>query len=148
MIYDIQTLIQGVSQDENDPKNLLPYLKVLKYIMGADGVIAEAEWKAFQEEVTHLKVPDDIVQELVDFEIETAELEAILPPLKKDSYQARLLLRDGIHIAMADGVYAPEEKDAVHQAGKLLGVPKYIVSSLEALVEMEYAATHLREALI
>jgi uncharacterized tellurite resistance protein B-like protein len=125
----------------------LSYLKALKVIVGADGEIPEAELNALRKGMQRLGISDAVAKEVEAFDFKTGRLEDLLPGIKKGGLRARMLLRDAIEISRADGTYADAEKAAVAKAAGLIGVDQDTVKSLEALVELEHAAKHLRKAL-
>ena len=149
MIFDIHTVMKRYDMEEADKERALRYLKGLKYIIGADGEIADEEWDALVRWMNRHKVPQELLKAISDFDISTVtSLKDILPHYQKDSARARSLIRDAIEIARADGVFAKEENDAVQFAAEILGVSTDTVASLEALVEMEGAVEKLRWALL
>jgi uncharacterized tellurite resistance protein B-like protein len=125
----------------------ISYLKALKVIVGADGEIPEAELNAFRKGMQRLGIPDSLVKDVEAFDFKSGRLEDLLPDIRKGGLRARMLLRDAVEVARADGTYAEAEKAAVAKAAQLLGVDEAIVKSIEALVELEHAAKHLRKAL-
>ena len=56
----------------------------------------------------------------------------------------KLILYDAIRMCSADGDYAQEEKERVAEAGKILQVSKEGIITIEALVDLEQAASKLR----
>lgn len=148
MIYDIHAVKRRYEIAPEDEPSVLQYLKALKYIIGADGEIADAEWLALERWMQRMYVSKKIMQEIADFDFRTTTLEAILPDLKKDSRRARSLIRDAIEISWADGTFAVEEDLAVQRAAALLGVKATTVKCLESLVEMKAAVHKLQVALL
>ena len=126
---------------------IISYLKAVKIMIGADGEIAPEEMKALQAGMKRLGASDEVKATINDFDNEAADLVEVLPSMKKGGLRARMLLRDAIEISSADGVYAVEEKAAVAKAAELLGVGSQLLASIEALVELERGARHLRKAL-
>ena len=123
------------------------YLKALKVIAGADGSIPKAEADALSKGMDRLGVPDATRKEIEAFDFKKAKLEDVLPAMKQGGLRARMLLRDAVDLARADGTYAAKEKAAVAKAAKLLGVDSATLGSIEALVELEHSVAHLRKAL-
>jgi len=148
MIYDIHAVKRRYDIAPEDEPYVLQYLKALKYIIGADGEIADAEWRALKQWMQRMYVSKKLTKEIADFDVQGKTLEAILPDFKKDSYRARSLIRDAIEISWADGTFADEEDEAVQKAAALLGVSVTTVKSLEALVEMKFAVQKLQTALL
>ena len=126
----------------------LGYLKALKVIIGADGVVDPAELNALRKGMKRLGASADLTQAIEDFDVQGVSLESVLPNLTPGGKRARLLIRDAIELASADGTYAQEEKDAVKRAAGLLGVEDDTVRSLQSLVELEHAVKRLRKALL
>lgn len=126
----------------------LGYLKALKVIIGADGVVDPAEMEALRKGMKRLGASAELTQSIEDFDAQGVSLESVLPNLTSGGKRARLLIRDAIELASADGTYAKEEKAAVHSAASLLGVDDATVRSLQSLVELEHAVKRLRKALL
>ncbi|HEY9842673.1 MAG: TerB family tellurite resistance protein [Candidatus Sericytochromatia bacterium] len=148
MIYDIHSLMRRYDIAPDDEPKVLDYLKALKWIIGADGEIADAEWEALVRWMQRMHISEALVTEISSFDFRKARLEDILPELKPGGFQARRLLRNAIEIARADGHFATEEHEAVHKAARLLGVDNDTVNMIEGLVEMEEAVTKMRQALV
>lgn len=149
MIFDIHTVMKRYDMEAEEQERALRYLKALKYIIGADGDIAEAEWAALNRWMQRHNLSQELVQAITDFDASTVkDLGDILPNYQKDSARARSLIHDAIEIARADGVFAEEENAAVQFAAKILGVAAETVIALEALVEMEAGVEKLRTALL
>lgn len=148
MILDIHAVKRRYDIAPEDEPKALQYLKALKYIIGADGEIADAEWKALKHWMQRMHIPKKLVREVEKFEVQDMGLEDIIPSIKKDGLGARTLIKDAIEIARADGTYAKEENDAVNTAAALLGVKPETVGALESLVEMEGAVAKLKSALL
>ncbi|WP_257463368.1 TerB family tellurite resistance protein [Archangium lipolyticum] len=123
------------------------YLQALKVIISADGEAHEAELAALRKGLTKLGLTQDLTKQVESFDARGVKLESVLPKMKPGGLRAKMLLRDAIEISRADGKYAQEEKAAVAQAAKLLGVDEVTVKSIESLVELEHAVKHLRKGL-
>lgn len=147
MIYDLESVKAryGLVPDESLTRN---YIKAMKIIIGADGEVSKEEWQRLKQGMLRLNVPDYLIDEIEDFDVSTATLEELIPDLYKNKKQARLLIRDAIEIARADGTYAEEEKEAVRQAAQLVKVAPEAVALLESLVVMEHAIGHMRRTLL
>ena len=126
---------------------LVRYLKALKLVMAADG-IAGCEMKAFEEGMRVLGVDDVTRKEIEAYIPEEKNILKVLPEFRLGSLEARYLLRDAIELASADGHYAKAERAAVGKIASLLGVEKEVVAALEALVEIERSASHLKRSLL
>ena len=148
MIYDIHSLMKRYDITPEDEPLVLDYLKALKWIIGADGEIAAAEWDALMKWMQRMHVSEQLVKAVSDFNFRTVRLEDILPELKPGGYQARRLLRDAMEIARADGYYAREEHAAVQKAASLLSVDTDTLHAIESLVEMEEAIAKMKVALL
>lgn len=149
MIFDIHTVMKRYDMESDEQARALRYFKALKYIIAADGDIAEAEWAALSRWMHRHQLPQELVQAITDFDVSTVnDLSDVLPNYTKDSARARSLIRDAIEIARADGVFSHEESAAVQFAARILGVSQDTVMALEALVEMEASTEKLRLALL
>jgi tellurite resistance protein len=123
------------------------YLKALKIIIAADGSIAPAEAAAFAKGMARLGVDDATRKDVDAFNPKGGKLEDVVPGIKRGGLRARMLVRDAVELSRADGTYAAEEKAAVARAAQLVGVEAATVGAIEALVELEHAAKHLRKSL-
>lgn len=148
MIFDIHSVKRRYDIAPEDEPLVLDYLKALKWIIGADGEIADAEWQALVGWMQRMHVSEALMTEVSEFDFRKAKLEAILPDLSPGSFQARRLIRDAIEIARADGYYAREEHAAVQHAAQLLGLDQDTLRAIESYVEMDSALTKMRKALL
>lgn len=146
--YDAQAVEQRYGRQPKSYEQALNYLKALKWVIAADGDIAESEWNALVKGMKRVGASADAVEALSAFDPKSTTLEALLPDFTKGGKRARLLIRDAIELSRADGVYAQEEKAAVQKMAEILAVDPSVVKSLEALVEMEHAVKRLRKALL
>lgn len=116
-------------------------------IAGADGEVSdpELEWLTI-ECAEALNVEEEVVAEWEEFDFESADLVEIFHSFNTKSFGNfnKLLIYDAIRMASADGEYAPEEKETVHQTAKILKVSNETVLAIEALVDLEHAANKLR----
>ncbi|NUP07756.1 MAG: hypothetical protein HOW73_17045 [Polyangiaceae bacterium] len=133
--------LPGADQD------VASYFKALKLIASADGSFPEAEQRALSKGMERLGVPADVRKDVEAFDPNGAALDEILPKMKGGGLRARMLVRDAVELARADGTYAAKEKSAVATAAKLVGVDGSTLRSIESLVELEHAVKHLRKAL-
>jgi len=147
MIYDLQSVKARYGEAPKE-QLVLDYVKALKLIIGADGVIAAEEWGKLKSGMLRLNIPNEVIQEIEDFDISSTSLEALLPDIKKNKKQARYLILDAIELARADGTYAQEEKEAVRLAAQLVDVQADVVSLLESLVVMQHGISHMRNTLL
>jgi uncharacterized tellurite resistance protein B-like protein len=130
------------------PQHLLGYLRALKIVIAADGVVSEKELHALRLGMRYMGVPEEVRQQVEAFDPQEARLLQVLPSFQLGGIEARYLLRDAIELAGADGVYALAERNAVHRIATILGVSSEIVRTLESLVELERAARRLKKALL
>ena len=94
MIFDIHTVMKRYDMEADEQERALRYLKALKYIIGADGDIADAEWEALSRWMQRHKLSQELVQAITEFDPTTVEdLSEILPNYRKDSARARSLIR-------------------------------------------------------
>lgn len=145
--YDQRAVRKRYGRTPGDDAMTTGYLKAVKIIVGADGAIPAEEQKALEAGMAQLGISDDVRKEIEAFDHANAKLEDVLPGIKQGGLRAKMLLRDAIEIASADGHYAKEEREAAAKAAQLLGVDEGVLKSIEALVELERGARHLRRAL-
>lgn len=116
-------------------------------IAGSDGDVSdpELEWLTI-ECAGEVGVDEEIVAEWEEFDFESADLEEIFYSFNTKSFGNfnKILIYDAIRMSSADGDYAVEERDTVHQTAKLLKVSNETVLAIEALVDLEQAANKLR----
>ena len=117
---------------------------------GADGEVAEAEFNHLADGAVAMGATEDIIQAWRDFDFKSGDLNELLPTLVADApiNAARSLVYSGIKMSRADGRYHPDEQGAVMKAAEILGVEAHVVSSLEALAEMEDSVERLRASLL
>ena len=128
-------------------EDVAAYFKALKLIASADGSFPEDEQRALAKGMTRLGVGDDVRKAVDAFKPDGAALDTVMPKLKPGGLRARMLVRDAVELARADGTYAAKEKAAVAKAAKLVGVDERTLGSIESLVELEHALKHLKNAL-
>lgn len=145
--FDQTAVAQRYGRLPKSDAEALTYLKALKVIVSADGVLAEAEAKALHKGLERIGASKDVAKQIDSFDVKGVSLDSVLPQFKPGGLRARMLLRDAIEISRADGHYAAEEKAAVAKAARLLGVDDMALKAIETLVELEHAAKHLRKAL-
>lgn len=130
------------------PQHLLGYLKALKIVIAADGVVSDKEMQSLRLGMRYMGVPEAVRQQVEAFEPQEARLLQVLPSFQLGGIEARYLLRDAIELAGSDGVYAVAERNAVNRIAAILGVTPEVVRTLESLVELERAARRLKKALL
>lgn len=135
----------GRTPDSDD--EIRAYAKALTLIVGADGEIADAERGAIRAGLERLGVADALIAEIGGYAPEPGALEELLASITPGGVEARLLLRDAIEVARADGKYADAERAATARAAEHLGVSDNTLLMLESLVELEHAVARLRRGL-
>lgn len=128
-------------------QDVAAYFQALKLIASADGAFPAEEERALHKGMARLGVGDDVRKAVDGFKPDGATLDSVMPKLKPGGLRARMLVRDAIELARADGTYAAKEKAAVEKAAKLVGVDDKTLGAIESLVELEHAVKHLRKAL-
>ena len=135
----------GISMVPKDSRK--EYGFALLTIAGADGEISdpEREWLTI-ECAEALKIEEEIVADWEEFDFEGADLGGLFHSFNTKSFGNfnKLLIYDAIRMANADGEYAQEERETVHQTAKTLKVSNETVLAIEALVDLEHAADKLR----
>ena len=124
----------------------LRYLLSLKIILGADGV-HPLEAHALTRGMQLMGVPETVVAEVEQFDALGKDLADYLP-LRPSRARARLLVYDAVRLASADGLYSDEEREAVANAARMLGVDTGTLRALEGLVQMERAVEQMRRGLL
>lgn len=120
----------------------------LKIVLAADGKVNGAELNTYLETCRRFGAPDDMLDELRDFDPSCTSLEACFEGIDPDSIPARSLLYDAIRIAKADGSYDRAEREAVTKAAKLLRLDDAWVEHITALVDAEEALHRMRVAML
>jgi tellurite resistance protein len=128
--------------------HVLGYLKALKIVIAADGDISPKESHALRLGMRFMGVPEEIRQQVEQFDPLESNLLQALPNFRLGGLEARYLVRDAMELASSDGVYASPERAAVQRIATLLGVGPEMVKALESLVEMERATRRLKKALL
>jgi len=127
--------------------HLAGYLKALKIVLAADENLAPRELHALRVGMRYMGVPDNVRQEVEDFDPQESQLLKVLPNFRLGGSEARYLLRDAIELASADGIYSHAERAAVRRMATLLGISPELLRAMESLVDMERATRKLRKAL-
>ncbi|MEQ9402292.1 MAG: hypothetical protein RIM99_01795 [Cyclobacteriaceae bacterium] len=130
------------------PKNSWKeYGFALLAIAGSDGEVSdpELEWLTI-ECAEAVGIDEETIAEWEEFDFESADLEELFYSFNTKSFGNfnKLLIYDAIRMSSADGDYAQEERETVNQAAKILKVSNETVLAVEALVDLEMAATKLR----
>lgn len=127
------------------------YGYALLTIAGSDGDVSDPELEWLTIDVAKAcGVDEEIVADWEDFDYEDADLAEIFYSFNTKSFANfnKLLIYDAIRMSFADGEYADDERDQVHNAAKMLKVPIDTVLAVEALVDLEHAADKLRMTIL
>lgn len=123
------------------------YGYALLTIAGSDGLVSdpELEWLTINM-AGEVGVDDEVIAAWEEFEFEEADLEDLFVSFNSSILASfnKLLIYDAIRMCSADGDYALEEREQVHEAARILKVGPEIVVAIEALVDLEQAANKLR----
>ncbi|MCS7003809.1 MAG: TerB family tellurite resistance protein [Cytophagales bacterium] len=122
----------------------------LMVIAGSDGLVSEAERNWFIKTlVRDAQFSDEVVEKIKNFNYIGVNLFQYLEKFStyKSVNIARTLLYNAIKMAMADGDYADEEKNAVAKSGKLLNIPSHIVHTMEYLISTELSLERMRKTI-
>lgn len=130
------------------PKNKWrEYGFALLTIAGSDGMVSdpELEWLTI-DLAKEVGVDEEIVADWEDFDFEDADLDDLFTSFSSSTLGgfSKLLIYDAIRMCSADGEYALEEREQVHEAARILRVAPEVVVAIEALVDLEQAAYKLR----
>ncbi|ANQ50758.1 TerB family tellurite resistance protein [Flammeovirga yaeyamensis] len=138
------------SCNDVDKDSWMNYVKILLAISGADGEVSEEEMNwVFNDFLDIVGASEEQKQEIKEFDFINFDLKHELENLDIDvpmNYR-RTLVYDAVMMARADEVYAKEEKEAVHNAAELLGVPFFIAKTIEGLVNTEKSLEMIRKSL-
>lgn len=130
------------------PKNKWrEYGYALLTIAGSDGMVSDPELEWLTLDLgREMGVDDEIIRDWEDFDFEFAELDEVFGSFNSSALAGfnKLLIYDAIRMCSADGDYALEEKEQVYEAARILKVPQEVVLAIEALVDLERAASKLR----
>lgn len=120
-------------------------------IAGSDGIVSdpELEWLTM-DMAKEVGVDEELIADWEAFDFEEADLEDLFSTFNSSTLGGfnKLLIYDAIRMCASDGEYALEEREQVHEAGRILKVPPEIVVAIEALVELEQAAFKLRSSIL
>ncbi|WP_421763787.1 hypothetical protein [Ekhidna sp.] len=144
-INKIPTSFYGITMVPQD--NWREYGYALLTIAGSDGEVSdpELEWLTI-ECAQSVGVDEDIIADWEEYDFEEGELEEIFHSFNSRSFANfnKLLIYDAIRMSSADGEFAQDEREQVHHAAQILKVPMDTVLAIEALVDLEQAASKLR----
>lgn len=126
------------------------YSGVLMAIASADGELTEQELDWYIEEQILIGGTEEYIEAIAAIDWRNANIEELLGEIK-DYFPlncSHCLLYQAIKMSRSDGSYHDKEKAAVARAAKILGIEDSVVTSMEALVEMEDATDRLRRAMM
>jgi uncharacterized tellurite resistance protein B-like protein len=129
---------------------MLHYGYALMTIAGADGKVSPAELKWLVTHQRKFGAPEEVTAKYAGFDYKSADLRTLIHDIVTDVKTwnaAPNLIYHAIEMCSADGTYAAKEQKKVQEAAKILKVPGDVVLTIQALVEMEAAATKMRRAL-
>lgn len=123
------------------------YGYALLTIAGSDGIVSdpELEWLTI-DMAREVGVDEEILADWEEYDYESSDLEDVFVSFNSSALASfnKLLIYDAIRMSSADGDYALEEKEQVHEAARILKVSPEVVLAIEALVSLEEAANNLR----
>jgi len=128
----------------------LNYGKALMMIAGADGEIAEEEKQWYRDTyATEDNTPDEIVEQVLNFDFQTARMEDVIGNFTVDVSInfARVLFYDAMKMARADDDYHIAEQKAAIKAARLLGVDVNIAHTIEYMIDTEERVEKMRRTL-
>jgi tellurite resistance protein len=125
------------------------YGYAVQVIAAADGRLTREERELVFDDARRLGVTQDIIEAWSRFNWRSETVATILGKLKPhlDARMARRILYSAIRIALADELYAIDERAAIDEAADLLGVGASEIESLGALVRLEMGVAVLRRGL-
>jgi tellurite resistance protein len=127
-----------------DTEQLEREAQAVLIIVGADGVVSEEEWDAFEDLCHALSLTGELISRLARFDWKGSRLEERLAGLPPGA--AKRILYFAVRVASADG-YQPEERDLVRKAAGKLDVPEETVAAIERIVEAETDLRRTKAAL-
>ena len=145
-----------MSTDRNDvpfcrlPREALElYGQAVQVIAASDGRLTREERELVFDDARRLGVAPDVIEAWARFNWRTETVASILGKLRPylDSRLARRVLYGAIRIALADDLYAIDERAAIDEAADLLGVAPAEIESMVALVRIEMGVAVLRRGL-
>ncbi|MEP0985876.1 hypothetical protein [Ekhidna sp.] len=144
-INKLSASFYGITMVPKD--NWREYGYALLTIAGSDGEVSdpELEWLTI-ECAQSVGVDEDIIADWEEYDFEEGELEEIFHSFNFKSFANfnKLLIYDAIRMSSADGEFAQDEREQVYHAAQILKVPMDTVLAIEALVDLEQAASKLR----
>ncbi len=131
---------------EPHPDRAFRIAKAIKIIIAADGDASDAEMAAFADLGTLFGVSQAQLAAFEAFDPRGAKLEDCLEGLGHDALSRRMIY-DAVKISSVDGYHA-KEREAVHQAARILGVSPGTVALIEGLVVAEAGLAEMRARLL
>lgn len=127
------------------------YGYALLTIAGSDGIVSdpELEWLTI-DMAKEVGVDEEILADWEEYDYEDSDLEELFVSFNSSALASfnKLLIYDAIRMCSADGDYALEEKEQVHEAARILKLNQEVVIAIEALVDLEQAANKLRMTIL
>lgn len=127
------------------------YGHALLIIAGSDGLVSDPELEWLTVELAgEVGVDKDVIKEWENYDYEGSELNEVFANFNSSALASfnKLLIYDAIRMSSADGEFALQEKEQVYEAARILHVPQETVLAIEALVNIEQAANHLRLSIL
>jgi uncharacterized tellurite resistance protein B-like protein len=122
--------------------------RALKVVLAADGELHPAEINEYLDTCRRYGASDELLAEFRAFDPRSTSVDECFAGVAPDSVPYKALLYDAIRIAKADGSYARNERAAVRNAAKLLGISDDGVMDITALVDAEEAMRALRFSML
>lgn len=125
------------------------YGYAVQVIAAADGRLTREERELIFEDARRLGVAPDLIDAWSRFNWRSETVATILGKLGPHltTRIARRILYGAIRIALADELYAIDERAAIDEAAEILGVGAAEIESLGALVRLEMGVAVLRRGL-
>ncbi|MDC1068758.1 hypothetical protein OAQ99_06340 [Candidatus Kapabacteria bacterium] len=143
-IFDnMKTLLFAVSND--DENDLINCCKILLYIAGADGEVSHTEWQVIFEFIDSVGGSLKVVDDIRDFDFESANIEEIVKEINPDLY--RILLYSALKAARIDGLSDQERIQSVELA-RLTGIDIGVAAAMEHLLNMEDELSDMKRSLL
>jgi hypothetical protein len=127
----------------NTPENVFRFGATILIIVGADGKIADEEWKAFNELGRRAGATPELFSKMEKFDWKNAKLNDYLPVGMTAGWK-NIVLYEAIRVASADKDFDTAERAKVQQAAKALGVDVATVTALEGLAAADAALKRAR----
>ena len=126
------------------------YGYAVQVIAAADGRLTREEREIVFEDARLLGVPQEIIDRWIAFNWRSETVTSILTRMKShlSERMARRILYGAIRIALADDVYAIDERAAIDEASDFMGVNRKEVEAIGALVRLEMGVAVLRNGLL